>query len=74
MKICLLSGSFYPRVGGAETYARTIAESMARAGHNIIIAADGTGSDAFQPDHLGPIRILRTSAYLPELINPDNQP
>ncbi len=37
MKICLLSRSLYPLVGGSETYVYAVAESMAKRGHEVTV-------------------------------------
>jgi len=37
MKVCLLSRSLYPLLGGSETYVYAVAESMARLGHEVIV-------------------------------------
>jgi glycosyltransferase involved in cell wall biosynthesis len=46
MRVCFLTSTFHPRVGGAETYAATIAEGLLRQGHEVLVVTDGHGIDA----------------------------
>lgn len=71
MNICMLTGTFHPIIGGAETYLRTIAEGMYRAGHNVIVLTDGTESKLPQQELLEGIQILRASSYISLLHAPD---
>lgn len=71
MNICMVTGTFHPKIGGGETYARTMAEGMCRAGHNVIVLTDGFGYNWAKYERLGGIEILRASAYASLLDDPD---
>ncbi|WP_131746511.1 glycosyltransferase family 4 protein [Frankia sp. Cppng1_Ct_nod] len=40
MKVCILTSTFHPLVGGAETYAKTMATGLADAGHEVVVVTD----------------------------------
>ncbi|HWM06908.1 MAG TPA: glycosyltransferase family 4 protein [Actinophytocola sp.] len=42
MDILIITSTFHPLTGGAETYARLLATGLAEAGHTVVIATDGS--------------------------------
>lgn len=71
MNICMLTGTFHPKIGGAETYARTIADGMCKAGHDVIVLTDGVGLNCPRYEQMGDIQVLRASNYISMLDDPD---
>ena len=49
LHILLLTSGFPPTIGGAETYAATLAAGLADLGHNVTVATDDVG------DRAGPV-------------------
>ena len=49
MKICILTETYYPVVGGGETQARLLAEGLIANGHSVIVLT--RRSDAAQKEH-----------------------
>lgn len=42
MRILIITSSFHPLTGGAETYARLLARSLAESGHAVVVVTDGS--------------------------------
>jgi glycosyltransferase involved in cell wall biosynthesis len=40
VNVCFLTSTFHPQVGGAETYALTIATGLARRGHGVLVVTE----------------------------------
>jgi glycosyltransferase involved in cell wall biosynthesis len=40
MRVLLVTGSFWPKIGGVETHVAQLAQSLAKAGHQVEIVAD----------------------------------
>jgi len=62
MKICFLASSFFPTVGGAESYALAIVKGMARQGHEVIVLTD-TVQDTVPILGVENVSILYASRY-----------
>lgn len=74
LRILLLTSGFPPVVGGAETYAATLAAGLAGLGHDVCVATDDTGdrapSAAPDPVHQTGPRIWRLAQYREMLTDP----
>ena len=71
MRICMLSTTYRPRVGGMETHVATLAEALVRDGHKVTIF---TNRDSItQPEEADEngVRVVRTSALLEGRSDPD---
>lgn len=62
MKICFLASSFYPTIGGAESYALNIATGMAKQGHEVIVLTD-TIQNSSPVTKFENVQILNASQY-----------
>jgi glycosyltransferase involved in cell wall biosynthesis len=71
VKVCLVSSTYHPTVGGAETYARTIAEAVAAAGHDVTVLTDGARLGLPSEEDLGGVRVVRLTEYQALLEAPD---
>lgn len=73
LHILLLTSGFPPIIGGAETYAATLATGLANLGHDVIVATDDVG-DRARPasDPVGQtrLRIWRLAQYREMLTDP----
>jgi glycosyltransferase involved in cell wall biosynthesis len=70
LHILLLTSGFPPVVGGAETYAATLATGLAGLGHDVIVATDDTGDWApAAVDQTGPL-VWRLAQYRRLLADP----
>ncbi len=58
MKICLLSRSLYPLLGGSESYVYAVAESLANLGHEVVVVTSSL-SARYSADHDYPFRVVR---------------
>lgn len=63
MNVCLLAPAYHPFIGGAESYARMVAEGLAERGHSVTVITDGSRVDV--PDSEGErnITILRLREF-----------
>jgi len=60
MKVCLLSRSLYPLIGGSETYVYAIGERLARMGHEVVVVTS-TLPAHYTPYHAYPFRVIRVA-------------
>lgn len=68
MKILMLSSSYAPLTGGAETYIRLLAEGLADGGHDVTLVTDGSWLDASPLAEVRPgLQILRLRSFAGEL-------
>jgi glycosyltransferase involved in cell wall biosynthesis len=58
VKICLLSRSLYPLLGGSETYVYAVAESLARRGHEVVVVTSDLPA-RYSADYDYPFRVVR---------------
>ena len=70
MKICLLTSTYHPLTGGAESYARMVAEGMHRLGHEVHVVTDGHRVDAPAFEAIGGVHVHRLRHYLSSLQDP----
>lgn len=64
MDILLLTSTFHPLTGGAETYAQLLAQGLAAAGHRVTVATDGSWlSDRPIVEHVDGYRVLRPREF-----------
>ncbi len=70
LNICILSPTYHPKIGGAETYARNVAEGLVREGHNVLVITDGVGVDSPKIEHLFGVEVIRIANYVSNLDDP----
>lgn len=72
LRILLLTSGFPPVVGGAETYAWTVASALADRGHEVVVLTDGAdGADGVDGTSTAPrFRVHRLTGYLELLADP----
>ncbi|HVF38738.1 MAG TPA: glycosyltransferase family 4 protein [Gemmatimonadaceae bacterium] len=58
MKVCLLSRSLYPLVGGSETYVYAVAESMVELGHDVTVVTSVLPAH-YAGDYDYPFKVVR---------------
>ncbi|WP_101254355.1 glycosyltransferase family 4 protein [Streptomyces barkulensis] len=64
MKILMLTSTYEPLTGGAETYARFLCEGLVARGHDVVIATDGSWLDGFPlTSHEPGGRVLRLRTF-----------
>ncbi|WP_392958414.1 glycosyltransferase family 4 protein [Streptomyces sp. LN245] len=73
LRVLLLTSAFAPTMGGAESYARTVAHGLADAGHDVLVVTDTVpGTPPREAD--GPVRIIRLGGYRGLLEDPSKLP
>lgn len=69
LQICLVTSTFAPVIGGAETYALTFADGMSNRGHRVTVVTDGwdrarrPAGDRLALDAGRPFRVVRLAEY-----------
>lgn len=58
MKICIVSRSLYPLIGGSETYVYNLGEHLRERGHEVVIVTSDLPS-CYEGDHCYPFEVLR---------------
>ena len=58
MKICIVSRSLYPLIGGSETYVYNVGEQLRERGHEVVIVTSELPS-YYAGDHSYPFEVLR---------------
>ncbi|MFE7676283.1 glycosyltransferase family 4 protein [Streptomyces albidoflavus] len=72
MRILLLTSSFHPLTGGAESYARTLAAGLASEGHQVVVATDGHDVAGLPlSERVDGYEVLRPRAYSAEVDRKD---
>lgn len=61
MRICLLSRSLYPLIGGSETYVYTVGEGLTKLGHDVVVITS-TLSEGQTSHHHYPFEVRRVAA------------
>nr|WTA70802.1 glycosyltransferase family 4 protein [Micromonospora sp. NBC_00855] len=70
MRMLVLAPAFHPLIGGAESYARTVAGGLALRGHEVLLVTDGDRVDAPAVDTDGKVLIRRLRDYRTLLDDP----
>lgn len=58
MRICLLSRSLYPLIGGSETYVYAVGESLVRLGHDVVVVTSVLPAQ-YSGGHRYPFKVVR---------------
>lgn len=68
MKILMLTSSFDPLTGGAESYMRNLAQGLAARGHDVTVATDGSWlPDVPKDETPDGFRVLRLADFVDQL-------
>lgn len=59
MKICIFTETYYPVVGGGETQARLLAESLVACGHSVIILTRRSDASIKEHEQYGDVNVYR---------------
>ncbi|MDT7782683.1 MAG: hypothetical protein QOF58_1102 [Pseudonocardiales bacterium] len=73
MRVLLLTSGYAPIIGGAETYAQTLAEGLAASGHEVLVVTDQVAGHPAS-ERLGGVRVARLSGYRALLDDPSKLP
>lgn len=71
MRVLFLASTYHPVIGGAETYARVVAEGLAARGHEVTVFTDGSRAAAPADAVEGGVRVVRARAFADLLGMPD---
>lgn len=70
MKICLISGTYHPKIGGAESYIRMIAEGLVKKNHEVIVITDGVNVPADPMETINGVKVYRLVDYWQLITDP----
>lgn len=70
MNICFITGTYHPKIGGAETYVKTIAEGLAALNHNVILITDGLNVNTSKVEVLNGVKVVRALDYWNDVNDP----
>lgn len=73
MRVLLLTSGWPPTMGGAETYAYTLAEGLAERGHEVVVATDRVAGTPVR-DRVGTVDVLRFGEYHDLIADPSKLP
>lgn len=59
MKICIFTETYYPVVGGGETQARLLAESLVACGHSVLILTRRSDASLKEHEQYGDVNVYR---------------
>jgi len=65
MKILYVSPTYYPRIGGVEYVVKSIAERLAKTGHEVIVLAGEPGIEKLLEEEINRVRIVRWPTWAP---------
>jgi len=59
MKILYVSPTYYPRIGGVEYMVKSVAERLAKTGHEVVVLAGEPSIDRLLEEEVNEVRVLR---------------
>jgi len=65
MRILFITHSYYPHIGGVEYVVKSVAERLARAGHEIVVVAGEPSTDKPREDIVEGVRVIRWPVWSP---------
>lgn len=65
MKILYVTTSYYPHLGGVEYVVKSVAERLARMGHDIVVLAGEPNMDKPAEDEINEVHIVRWPVWSP---------
>jgi len=73
VRVLLLTSGYAPIIGGAETYAQTLAEGLAAGGHEVLVVTDQVAGRP-RSERSGRVAVARLSGYRTLLDDPSKLP
>ena len=65
MKILYITPTYYPRIGGIEYVVKSVAERLAKAGHEIIVLAGEPNIEESVEEDVNGVRVVRWPTWAP---------
>jgi glycosyltransferase involved in cell wall biosynthesis len=65
MRILFIAPSYYPHIGGVEYVVKSVAERLAKAGHEAIVVAGEPSTDKPYEDAVNGVRVVRWPVWSP---------
>jgi glycosyltransferase involved in cell wall biosynthesis len=65
MRILFIAPSYYPHIGGVEYVVKSVAERLAKAGHEVVIIAGEQGADKPYEDVVDGVKVVRWPVWSP---------
>jgi len=59
MRIALVAPSYYPSIGGVEYVVKSIAERLARMGHEVAVVAGDSGAGEPREEEVNSVKTIR---------------
>jgi len=66
MRVLFIAPSYYPHIGGVEYVVKSVAERLARAGYEVVVAAGEPSADKPREDIVEGVRVVRWPVWSPE--------
>jgi len=66
MRILFITPSYYPHIGGVEYVVKSVAERLAKAGHETIVVAGEPSTDKPREDITDGVRVVRWPVWSPQ--------
>jgi glycosyltransferase involved in cell wall biosynthesis len=65
MRVLFIAPSYYPHIGGVEYVVKSVAERLARAGYEVVVAAGEPSADKPREDVVDGVRVVRWPVWSP---------
>ncbi|ABP49966.1 MAG: glycosyltransferase family 4 protein [Pyrobaculum arsenaticum] len=65
MRILFVAPSYYPHVGGVEYVVKSVAERLAKLGHEVAVLAGEPGAEAPREEEVNGVRVVRWPVWSP---------
>jgi glycosyltransferase involved in cell wall biosynthesis len=65
MRILFIAPSYYPHIGGVEYVVKSVAERLAKAGHEVTVVAGEPNTDKPYEEVVNGVRVVRWPVWSP---------
>jgi glycosyltransferase involved in cell wall biosynthesis len=65
MRVLFVAPSYYPHIGGVEYVVKSVAERLAKAGHEVVVITGEPGADKPREDVVDGVRVVRWPVWSP---------
>ncbi|MEM4449093.1 MAG: glycosyltransferase family 4 protein, partial [Fervidicoccaceae archaeon] len=65
MRILQISSDYYPHIGGVEYVVKSVAERLAKAGHEVVVVAGEPNTDRPYEEVVNGVRVVRWLVWSP---------
>jgi len=65
MRIVYVAQSYYPRIGGVEYVVKSVAERMAKMGHEVTVVAGEPEAEKPREEEINGVRVIRRPTWAP---------